>query len=371
MVLHTLNNFYKRIHPALLIILLFPVIILDGWLAIQALQYFQPLVTIVLIAALLAFVLDYPVQILQQHQVKHGVAVLVVFVVTLLVLTGLGITLIPRLIEELSQIAVTVPTWIELSNQRLQEVQSWLAQRHVPINLSLLGQQITNLLPRGLQSLADRLLTLTISTVGSATEALLTIALTFYFLLDGAKMWDSIFRRFPQQVALPVEQSLGQNFQNYLIGQATLASLMGSLMTVLFLILKVPFALLFGLGVGILTFIPFGSFLSVCSVSLIVATQDPILGLRVLLLGVLINQIIDQAIAPRLLSRFTGLRPAWVLISLLIGTRILGLIGLIIAVPLAGFVKDMLSEPQDDKSLSTQSVLPSLPIEVATDAGLP
>ena len=77
-----------------------------------------------------------------------------------------------------------------------------------------------------------------------------------------------------------------------------------------------------------MTFIPFGSFLSVCSVSLIVATQDPILGLRVLLLGVLINQIIDQAIAPRLLSRFTGLRPAWVLISLLIGTKILGLIGL-------------------------------------------
>jgi len=369
MVFNTLNNLHRRVHPALLIVLLFPVIILDGWLAIQALQYFQPLVTIVLIAALLAFVLDYPVQLLQRHEVKHAIAVLIVFTLTLVILAALGITLIPRLIEELSQIAVTVPNWIESSNQRLQEVQSWLAQRHLPVNLSLLGQQITNLLPRGLQSLADRLLTLTISTVGSATEALLTIALTFYFLLDGAKMWDSIFRRFPQQVALPIEESLGQNFQNYFIGQATLASLMGSSMTILFLILKVPFALLFGLGVGILTFIPFGSFLSVCSVSLIVATQDPILGFRVLLLGVLVNQIMDQAIAPRLLSRFTGLRPAWVLISLLIGTKVLGLIGLIVAVPLAGFVKDMLGEP-DDSVPSLQDSISSLSIDVATDVKL-
>jgi predicted PurR-regulated permease PerM len=52
-----------------------------------------------------------------------------------------------------------------------------------------------------------------------------------------------------------------------------------------------------------------------------------------------VDQIIDQAIAPRLLGSFTGLKPVWVLISLVVGTYVGGLLGLIVAVPLAGFIK--------------------------------
>ncbi|HAJ59989.1 MAG TPA: hypothetical protein DCP31_12605, partial [Cyanobacteria bacterium UBA8543] len=54
------------------------------------------------------------------------------------------------------------------------------------------------------------------------------------------------------------------------------------------------------------------------------------------------DQVIDQAIAPRLLGSFTGLRPVWVLISLAVGTYVGGLLGLVIAVPLAGFIKSLI-----------------------------
>jgi len=89
---------------------------------IKTLRYFQPLVAIVILAALLAFILNYPVQFFQQHGNRHSVAVVVVFLLTLLILIGLGITLVPHLIEELSQIVVTIPDWIEVSNQRLESV---------------------------------------------------------------------------------------------------------------------------------------------------------------------------------------------------------------------------------------------------------
>jgi predicted PurR-regulated permease PerM len=81
-----------------------------------------------------------------------------------------------------------------------------------------------------------------------------------------------------------------------------------------------------------------------CLTGLIITIQDPVLGLKTFALALLIDQIIDQAIAPRLLGRFTGLRPAWILIALFIGTKLFGLLGLIVSVPLAGFVKDTLHE---------------------------
>jgi predicted PurR-regulated permease PerM len=352
------NTLQKHINPRWLMSIVFPILILNAWLVIKTLQYFQPLVAIVILAALLAFILNYPVQFLQQHGNRHSVAVVVVFLLTLLILMGLGITLVPRLIEELSQIVVTIPDWIEVSNQRLENLQAWAEQRQLPVSLSLLDAPITKLSSDGLQSIANPLLSLTMSTVGSATDIVFTIVLTFYFLLDGESIWQGIFQWMPNHVTTLCEQSLTQNFQNYIIGQITLASLMGSSMMVLFLLLKIPFALLFGLGIGVLTLIPLGGFLGMCLTGLVITIQDPVVGLKTFALALLIDQIIDQAIAPRLLGRFTGLKPAWILIALFIGTKLFGLLGLIVSVPLAGFVKDTLHE------LRNASVNPVIGLEV-------
>lgn len=119
------STLQKHISSRWLMVMIFPILILNAWLVIKTLQYFQPLVAIVILAALLAFILNYPVQFLQQHGNRHSVAVVVVFLLTLLILMGLGITLVPRLIEELSQIVVTIPDGIEASNQRLENLQAW------------------------------------------------------------------------------------------------------------------------------------------------------------------------------------------------------------------------------------------------------
>ncbi|EDX77109.1 hypothetical protein MC7420_246 [Coleofasciculus chthonoplastes PCC 7420] len=58
-----------------------------------------------------------------------------------------------------------------------------------------------------------------------------------------------------------------------------------------------------------------------------------------LVVAIIIEQIIENVIAPRLLGGFTGLNPVWLLVSLLIGAKIGGVVGLLIAVPMAGFIK--------------------------------
>jgi len=83
------------VHQWLTLGLPFPLVVLNGWLA-ASFEYFQPLVTVFVLAALLAFILNYS-SVSSKRQVKRNYAVLLVFLLTLVILVAFGITLIPLL----------------------------------------------------------------------------------------------------------------------------------------------------------------------------------------------------------------------------------------------------------------------------------
>ncbi len=324
----------------LIFTLLFPLVFLNGWLAFLLVKNFQPVVTILVLATLLAFVLNYPVSILQQQGVKRSYAVALVFILALIIVVALGITLVPIILEQFNEMAKVLPQWIDSSEEKLQIVNDWFSRHKFNINVSQLLTRLTQELPNELEFVSDKLLSIIIDTIDSISEALITVVLTFYLLLDGPIIWEGIFKKLPASFAPKVSQSIQQNFQNYLIGQGTLALLMGVSETLLFLVFQVQFGLLFGLAIGLLSLIPFGDVISLIVITLILATHDFWLAVKVFAVAVVIDQLIDQAIAPRLFGKLTGLRPIWVLIALLIGTNVAGVLGLLIAVPVAGFIKD-------------------------------
>ncbi len=325
----------------LIVALLFPLVFLNGWLAVKVFQYFQPLVTIFVLSALLAFVMDFPVQLLHQRGVKRKYAIPLIFIPTLVILVALGIILVPTVLEQFNEVTKVLPDWIDSTRQKLQLVDNWAMTRSLPVHLSQWATQLADRLPHEFDHLADHILKIVLDTIDSISEAVLTVVLAFYLLIDGERLWDGLFQRLPSSFSLQVKQSLQQNFQNYFIGQIALATLVGFSMTSVFLVLKVRFGLLFGLLIGLVSVIPFGDVLSLGAIALLIASHDFWLAVKVLAVAVVVDQVIDQAIAPRLLGSFTGLRPVWVLISLAVGTYVGGLLGLVIAVPLAGFIKSL------------------------------
>ena len=64
-----------------------------------------------------------------------------------------------------------------------------------------------------------------------------------------------------------------------------------------------------------------------------------------------VRELVENAIAPRLLGKFTGVHPIWVLLSLLIGAKVAGVLGVLIAVPCTSFVKEMLDGLQSNDDL--------------------
>ncbi|MFB2977244.1 AI-2E family transporter [Microseira sp. BLCC-F43] len=321
--------------------LAFPLIVLNGWLGLLVFHYFQSIIGILVIATILSFLLDYPVGFLRQRGMERTRAVLLVVLFTLLILGAFGLTLAPLLIDQLNGLIVRLPSWIASGTQQLQAFRDWAAERNLPINIFELASQTIGRLSSQLQSLTGQGIKFVLDTLGSVINVILTIVLTFYLLLHGERLWDGIFQWFPSTVGSQIRQSLRQNFHNYFIGQATLATLMGISLTVAFSILKVPFGLLFGLGVGLMTLIPFGGATGISTVSLLMAFQNFWLGIKVLIVASLIDQAIGNIIAPRILGEIIGLNPVWVLVSLLLGAKVGGLLGLLIAVPIAGCINSI------------------------------
>jgi predicted PurR-regulated permease PerM len=67
--------------------------------------------------------------------------------------------------------------------------------------------------------------------------------------------------------------------------------------------------------------------------------QDFWLGIKVLVAAILVGQVNDNVVAPRLMGGMTGLNPVWIIIALFIGGKVLGILGLLIAVPIASVIK--------------------------------
>ncbi|MBD2295867.1 AI-2E family transporter [Anabaena sphaerica FACHB-251] len=324
----------------LILTLLFPLIFLNGWLLFLLLQYFQPLVTTLILAVLLAFILNYPVSVIQRWGIKRNYAVTLVVLATVIILAAVGIILIPIILEQFHEMAKLLPQWIEDSSAKLQKLNIWVFGQRWQLDLSQILTNIINRLPNELEYISDKLFSLIVNTIDSISEALITVVLTIYLLIDGERIVEGLLKKLPGNFGQAVKNSLQQNFQNYLIGQISLALLMGFSQTLMFLVFRVQFGLLFGLGVGILSLIPFGDVVSLIIIISIIASHDFWLAVQILAVAVVIDQLIDQAIAPRLLGKFTGIRPIWVIISLLMGTYIAGVLGLLIAVPVAGVIKD-------------------------------
>ncbi|MDZ8024479.1 MAG: AI-2E family transporter [Nostoc sp. SerVER01] len=321
--------------------LAFPIIILNGWLLLQVVQYFQPLVSIIAAAILLAFVLNYPIQFLQQQGVKRNLAIGGVLLLTVVIIGGLGITLVPLIIEQLNELANILPSWIDSGTQQLQAFQDWaLSQQHLPINLSALVSEILERLSNQLQSFTGRILGFAVDTIGIVVNVLLAVVLTIYLILNGERLWDGIFQWFHPNIGSKIRQLLREDFHNYFIGQATLGAVLGLTITLAFWILQVPLALLFGIGIGLFSLFPFGTGIGIAIVSLLVALQNFWLGVEVLGVAVAIDQVNSNVIAPRILGNLTGLNPVWVVISLLLGAKLGGVLGLLIAIPIASFIKD-------------------------------
>jgi predicted PurR-regulated permease PerM len=319
-----------------------PIVALNVWVLSQVFRYFEHLITLLTIAAILAFLLNYAVELFERIKITRVQAVIVVLFLTMTLLLILGLTLVPAVIDQTTQLLSKIPEWLEASQKNLENLDRWARAHRLPVDLKVFGTRITANIENQLPTLPTQALGLALGTLTGLLNTILVLVLAFYMLLYGERLWKGLLNLLPPDIGVPLGESLRLNFQNFFISQLLLGLFMVGVLTPIFLSLRVPFALLFALLIGIAELIPFiGATLGIGLVVILVGIQSQNIWLvfQTALAAIVMQQIKDNLLAPRVMGNFTGLNPIWIFIALLMGVQIAGFLGVLVAVPIAGTIK--------------------------------
>ncbi|MDJ0736079.1 MAG: AI-2E family transporter [Nostocaceae cyanobacterium] len=349
-----------------------PLLVLNGWALSVMFNYFHSLIVILVGASVLAFLLNYPVSWMEHNGAKRQPVAILVFLLALSILLALGVTLFPLALTQAQQLVMRLPDLIDSGRSQLMILNEKADNLGLPINLDALLVQINDRVKGQLQAIAGQVLNLAVVTFTSLLDFVLTMVLTFYLLQHGDELWMSLVNWLPRPFREPFTETVRLSFQNFFLSQLILSVCMASALIPIFLWLKVPFGLLFGLTIGIMALVPFGGSVGIALTTFLVALQDFWMGARVVSAAIIVQQILENLIAPRILGSFTGLNPVWVLISVLTGARIGGLLGVIVAVPTAVVIKTALTavrlpNPNNDNRENEEKAANSGEEESATE----
>lgn len=344
-----LTRWWNQLNPvaqSAAVMLATPMLVLNIWAISIIFGYFRSIVVTVLIASLLAFLLSYPMASLERAGLKRGLSALLVLIVALVGFAALALTVVPFVIDQGQQLIGRLPEWFDSGKVQLMVLDSKFAEWGWPVNLDGIITQTTDRLRREIQTIAGEALNLTLNvaffTANKLLDVVLTVVLTFYLLQHGEEVWGSLVGLLPGAVQRPFSETLRSSFRNYFLGQLIVASCLGGALTIIYSLLNVPFGSLFGLTVGLLALIPFGGTVGVVLTTLLVALRDIKIAIPMLIGSVIVQQVVENGLAPRVLGSVTGLNPFWVFIAILSGARVGGLLGVIVAVPAAVVFKEAL-----------------------------
>jgi predicted PurR-regulated permease PerM len=326
------NNFLEQISTSKLVhyLLLFAL----GWGIVQVLAYLSTVIVIFTLAAVLAFILNYPVQWLERF-LPHTLAVILVFLVSLLILAVFTLTIGFAALSQGQQLLSQSPEFVNFIISLLEPLEALLDKWNLQVDLSAVEKELRNQALAGIGvgfATVQRLLT-------SLVDVILIAVVAFFMLLDGERLWYFILKFFPEGLCHELTVAIQRNFLGFFWGRLILSVFFGISAFIVFLILQVPYALILATIAGVFDLIPgIGATLGISLVSLIVLPQGIWLSLKVLLGCILLQQIEENLLMPRIMQGSLNINPVVMFFALLIGARVAGLLGVFLAVPIAGVI---------------------------------
>jgi predicted PurR-regulated permease PerM len=326
------KNFWQRLNNLALV--RFLLLVASGWAVVQLLGYFEAVIVIFTFAAILAFLLNYPVEWLRRY-LPHSVAVVLVFLLSIIILGGLTITVGLAVLSQGQQLVDSITSFLNSLVPLIERIELLLQKRNLQIDLTVLETQLRD---QAVSTVVTSLAILQGFLTNFITFILIAVV-AFFMLLDGEKLWNLLIKILPQHRRSKFTEIIRRSFLSFFRGQLLLCLFLTTSTFLVFLLLKVPFALLLSVIVGCLDIIPgIGATLGVGTVTLIVLSQNVWLALRVFIACIILQQIQDNLIAPRIMQGALNLNPVVVFFALLVGARVAGLLGVFISIPIAGVI---------------------------------
>lgn len=275
---------------------------------------------------------------------KRGISVSGVYILFFSALGLLIAVIAPLLSDQFDQLGRDLPHFIE------QFVPDTMV---VPQEISFgdVGQKFVALINNPFST--------TVGLFSTIISIVAVISMSFYMSLQKDGLKNALLITTPKQyksyIASLVDR-IQENFGRWMVGQAVTMVFVGILYYLALTVLGVPYAPVLALIGGLLEIIPyFGPIMASVPAILFGLMVDPMVGAMVAIAYFVINMIENHFLIPKIMNKAVGLNPVLIILALLIGGKIAGIVGIFLAVPIAGaiglFVKDMMDKKRSQSLL--------------------
>ena len=314
-----------------------------------------------LIAIFLAVALSAPVNWLARRM-RRGLAITVVFLGLLLVPILLIAAIVPPLITEGNNFADNVPAYADDVTEFVQKNKR-LRELNADYDITQKLQDEAGKLPNRLGGAAGTLRDIGFGIV-SSLFALLTILVMTAFLLGSGKQWtDRMIASRPPEQRQRLRRSLDHMagaVSGYVAGAMTIAVIAGTATFIVLTILGVPFSGPLAVLAGLMSLIPMvGATVAAVLIGVVTLFEDfPTATIIWTIWAIVYQQLENNLIQPQIQRRTVNVHPFITIVAVLFGGTLLGVMGAIVAIPMAASIQILIREYVDLRTISIKGPEP-------------
>ncbi len=306
-------------------------------LGLWLLFFVREIILQLFVALLLMTILEPIVVLLTRIKIPRAISVLITYILVLGVLGGLVALIAPTLAQQTTNFVNALPSYLN----------------NIGINSTIGGNLSQGLLSQ-LGGIPGEILNFTVSVFSNVVAVVTVLVFAFYMLLTHDKLQGQagfLFGESKQQrigrLIIAWENKLGK----WARGQLLLMFAVGLGTYIGLFLIGIPFALPLAILAGLLEIIPIlGPIVAAIPAVIIGFGISPVIGLAATAASFLVHQLEGYVLVPKIMEKSVGVSPLLVLISIAIGAKLLGIMGVIISVPfvitLQVLIKDYLTEKE-------------------------
>lgn len=330
-----------------------PVILLALWALARAAGV---VLLVFIVAAVIALILNPIVTVVQRARVPRGLAVALVYVAFFTVLAVLGYFLSGPIADQVRAFQRDVPAFVDDANASLADLQTWFDDQGVDVEIAAQGQTALETLQSDVLEGSGEIISFTgdllRELVAVSIQLILVLVLSVYMLLYGPRIGALVRSVMPPGDGSPEDDyptRVQRAVSGYVRGQLLFSTIMGTSAGVALWIygrLGIfdqgdDYALAFGLFFGVMELIPFvGPVLGALPPIVVALFHDPLTAVWVGLLFLALQQLEGHVVAPQVFSYTLRINPLLVIFALLFGAEVYGLVGALIALPIAATLRE-------------------------------
>ena len=301
----------------------------------------RDVIVIFLFALIIASAIAPAVNLLEKIKIPRIIGALLIYIIVIGLLGFLISLIVPSIARDIKDLSSNLPEYVEGFSAKFEALK----------NASTKYQDIVNRVQSSLTGIgellkksASNLFSTAVNIFGGMFSFMIALVISFYLSVQKKGVQHVLISIIPynhRDYAIDLWERSQRKLGRWLQGQLFLGIVIGVLVYVGLYFLDVRFALLLAVLAGILEIFPYiGPVLAAIPAIILGFLQAPILGLWVLILYIVIQQLENYLIVPLVIGKIVKLNPVAVILALLIGGRLGGIPGMILAVPIAAVVAE-------------------------------